>query len=507
MGLEDKLNNIIEKPINDKVKTLQSEKDQLELIYGSLSLMSRPYLNIGKGMKEYSNDVKESYKNSAGKIESIISQKKEFLDSIGIKNIDDLVNNEDYNKEKEVVEFNEEKTKDDELKKADSKLIDRLKELGVVIEGDFSYENIEKKAMERIKLLDNEIIEEKLKTKTGKEEVVNDLSKEISKLFLENFTYGEFRYAFFEIFLDGGSTSIIVPAPGNYRPRLTRTLSFGSKGMQNDIIEIKAKYGKEILLESAKKAFLDKFETIKIVDNSQGNKPELSYVKEKGADIFCSAIKLELVDRELQNNKELSKILSVEKMNMYGYATKEINDFENNTQQAKEFLKQLLEKEASIPKKGKVKINSLNNSIIIDISEEIGSDEKILRSKEENYYRLLREKTEFLNKKPKYFGMKKWEQELSEKEKALEKLKTEKEQFSLELEKLKNTQLPRFDIKNLKNTEIYSVINNVTSFTLNESPKDIFEKIKIRCNEILSRKMPDLLVKLKEYLDLNNSMN
>lgn len=497
MGLKEKLNNIIEKPINDKVKMLQSEKDKLELIYNSLSLHSNKFANIGKGMKEYSSDVKESYENSEAKIDSIMSGKKEDLDSIGIKSIQDLVNNNDFNKEEEVIEFNEEKRKNDELKEADSKLIDRLKELNIAVEGDFSYENFEKVLDTKIKFLEKEILQEKLKTVKGKEEVVSGLSNEITEAFLQNLTYCEMHDHFCKVSLNGPSCHIILDE--GYKPRLTGRPHFVGYG-ENSIKNMDSKYGREILLESAEKAFLDKFDTLEIENSSSNREWKISEIKKQGANIFVDAVKFELLERELKDNKELSETLRFEKMNIYGYAHREVNDFENNTKQAQGLLEEILKKEASIPDDGRVESNDW--WIRIDNSEFINNEKKRLNYKEASYYKLLKEKNEYRDKEPRFFGKKKWQQELSELEGKIEKLKIENDQFSVELEKLKNTQLPSFDIKNLKDTEITSFVKNRSFSRFTKTPKEIFEEIKNKCNEILNRKMPELTIKLKEYLEI-----
>jgi len=196
MSLEGKLTNISNKlreeeaekkktaqekelePTRSRIKELEDQKNQLDLVKGSLELESDE--KTGIGMKEYSKETVDRAESESARLDVLIEKNKEALESMGIENRDQLAENEEFAEESEVLDYKKAESDLEGLETADSALKIKLKELGIITdEENFSYDSAEKASAEKIQSIDAELMQEKLKTPEGKAEASEMLSKDL----------------------------------------------------------------------------------------------------------------------------------------------------------------------------------------------------------------------------------------------------------------------------------------------------------------------------------------
>lgn len=477
MSLEDQFKSNKEQPIINKRAELESKKDKLELIYNSLLLVSNNMKDIGKGMKEYSNDVKNSNKK-----------------------IDDEQNNS-FNNQSNV---NEIKKDNDELERSDAQLVSHLKELGVVIEGDFSYENIEKILENKIQSLEKEIIQERIKNTEGREEVINELCQIISNSFLKNLGPCNFFREYCDLSIDGGGGRAVVLQ--NYSSRIDRLPFLGDKS-DKEIENINKKYGRDIFLEASGKAFSDKFDLTEKVDNYKETWPkdlswDISRVKKIFVEIFVDIIKFKILNKELEENNELSERLKKEEIKLHKFALQETKEFEKNIESAKDLLSEIDQKKSMISNKGKVERK--NSYLEITFSDEEADYAQQIALVDQNERNSNEKLVKLSYKEPMIWGKEKWEAQMSLLRLELKELRDKKDDLYNELEKVKKANPPFFNLDRFKGTEIGIYLQNLDM--LGKTPEEVFDEIKNKCNEIANKEAPELILKLKEYLELNNNL-
>lgn len=164
-------------PIRAHITEIEEKKRQLVLIKNSLVLKSGG--EIGKGMKEYGAEVPENIKKETRRLDTLMDEHKEVLKTMGVENRDQLVGNEEFSGESEVVAYKGAMQEGENLVSADATLKTRLSEFGVNLPAEFSYDDAEKALVEKIHSLDEELILEKLKTPEGKAEAVGKISEEL----------------------------------------------------------------------------------------------------------------------------------------------------------------------------------------------------------------------------------------------------------------------------------------------------------------------------------------
>ncbi len=164
MSIEDKFEQMsaeYEKKPDDfleskKINTKERNEErlrQLEIIRGSLDLRSNESEDTGKGMKEYSNDVKENFDEHNTKIKNIVSGNRNLMGAYGIEEPEQFVASKELSKDEEVGEYVRDLVgkykKADEDKKqlynSDAELRKKLISLGVYkdsVENARSYDNL-----------------------------------------------------------------------------------------------------------------------------------------------------------------------------------------------------------------------------------------------------------------------------------------------------------------------------------------------------------------------------
>lgn len=177
--MESKQNEALE-PVRAKIKDLEKKKFNLEMLKNSLDY-KREKNDDGLGMKEYSSQVSGAKEKHAKKLEKIIVDNPEAMEKLEVKDINDLVENEELNKEEEIVNYKESVKENEGLQLSDEQLKKRLADLGVEMgEEDFSYELASQKIDNSLEELNNELAIEQLKTPEGRNEVINNLAEDFS---------------------------------------------------------------------------------------------------------------------------------------------------------------------------------------------------------------------------------------------------------------------------------------------------------------------------------------
>lgn len=177
--MESKQNEALE-PVRAKIKDLEKKKFNLEMLKNSLDY-KREKNDDGLGMKEYSSQVSGAKEKHAKKLEKIIVDNPEAMEKLEVKDINDLVDNEELNKEEEIVNYKESVKENEGLQLSDEQLKKRLADLGVEMgEEDFSYELASQKIDNSLEELNNELAIEQLKTPEGRNEVINNLAEDFS---------------------------------------------------------------------------------------------------------------------------------------------------------------------------------------------------------------------------------------------------------------------------------------------------------------------------------------
>lgn len=177
--MESKQNEALE-PVRAKIKDLEKKKSNLEMLKNSLDY-KREKNDDGLGMKEYSSQVSGAKEKHAKKLEKIIVDNPEAMEKLEVKDINDLVDNEELNKEEEIVNYKESVKENEGLQLSDEQLKKRLADLGVEMgEEDFSYELASQKIDNSLEELNNELAIEQLKTPEGRNEVINNLAEDFS---------------------------------------------------------------------------------------------------------------------------------------------------------------------------------------------------------------------------------------------------------------------------------------------------------------------------------------
>jgi len=247
-------------PVRNKIVELEELRGKLDLIKGSLELKKGDKIDdreSGKGMKEYSDQTNQKTKDESTKIDSLIEENKEALQKMGIENKEELIENPEFAEETEVVNYKKAKEEGEGLGMSDQALQDRLVKLEVNIEGEFSYDIAEKTISEKIKLIDSELSQEKLKTPEGKEEAISKIADSLKESLPKTF------FSFDEK-LQGYRVSVSSQNSYNKEEMIVRgeKVSFENwyrAGLiPKNIDELEEKYGKEVIKLALKKVYEDK---------------------------------------------------------------------------------------------------------------------------------------------------------------------------------------------------------------------------------------------------------
>ncbi len=278
-------------PVIARIKELEDKKYILELIKGSLSLKSDKEKGAGRGMREYSDETAEGVRKNTEVLNKIINseESKAAIEKMGINTPDELVEAfKDDGDATEIHEYVNSREQEEFLKMSDNKLKDKLKTLGInTDEEDFSYDQAEKAIEEKLRVIEEELIQEKLKTPEGREEAVDLISGNLKGKILGcyinrntknndlRFSIDESQYPKNTIFENGKFVSFEKWS----NPRL----------LPQNIEKIKKEYGENVAIATVKKAYQNEVEeSFRRFDSTHSNyyglkdKLETLNLKEEG---------------------------------------------------------------------------------------------------------------------------------------------------------------------------------------------------------------------------------
>jgi hypothetical protein len=167
-------------PIRNKIKELEEQKRQIKMILGSLTLKSDK--DIGKGMKEYSTEVKDDKVKESTNIDVILKQNEEVLKNMGVENRDQLAENPEFSEESDIQNYKKAINQEENLKVSDDSLVNKLNSFGINTDSEnFNYSFAEKALTEKLGLVNNELLKEKIKTPEGKVEIIDIMVNDMEK--------------------------------------------------------------------------------------------------------------------------------------------------------------------------------------------------------------------------------------------------------------------------------------------------------------------------------------
>jgi hypothetical protein len=241
-------------PIRLRIKELENQKNQLDLVKGSLELKSSD--KTGKGMREYSKETDEQAKKESTRLDTLIDKNKEALQTMGVENKDQLVENSEFAEEPEVVSYKKAKEETTSLQMSDSALKEKLKTLGVDTDVEnFSYDSAEKSLAEKLQSVEGELLQEKLKTPEGKEEAIEALSKNLEKNIAQVNFSKDGKTGAEVLSLNRGDSKITISGE--------KTKFEGwrnAKLLPDEMSALEKTYGAEVLKEAVRKAYENKIQ-------------------------------------------------------------------------------------------------------------------------------------------------------------------------------------------------------------------------------------------------------
>lgn len=241
-------------PIRLQIKELENQKNQLDLVKGSLELKSSE--KTGKGMKEYSKETEEQAKKESTRLDTLIDKNKDALQTMGVENKDQLVENSEFAEEPEVVSYKKAKEETTNLEMSDSALKEKLKTLGVNVDAEnFSYDSAEKALAEKIQSVESELLQEKLKTPEGKEEAIEALSKNLEKNIAQVNFSKDGKTGAEVLSLNRGESKITISGEKTKFEGWSR-----AKLLPDEMSVLEKTYGADVLKEAVRKAYENKIQ-------------------------------------------------------------------------------------------------------------------------------------------------------------------------------------------------------------------------------------------------------
>ncbi len=258
------------KPIRERVKELENQWHQLDIIKGSLEFKSGQ--EKGLGMAEYAKETDEQLKQKTNKIDGLITKHSAALQELNIKDRDELVAKEDFANEPEVVEFKTAVGKTAEINLSDAALQTKLADLGIALETDkFSYEAAAKAVTEKMEILEKELTQEKIKTPEGREEVIVKLAEKFDNTLpkIKLFSYPERQY---EFELTGTNDNHFRAHISIHNNKANFDKWWDARLVSGDVTKLEKEYGRDIVDLAIKKTYNNKFSAaIKLFDEQHAN--------------------------------------------------------------------------------------------------------------------------------------------------------------------------------------------------------------------------------------------
>lgn len=254
-------------PIRAKIKELEVRKNQLDLIKGSLEVQPvriRDYAAdendvVVPGTRQYDTITKNESEKTTKTLDDLIKANAEALKTKNIENIHDLIGDEDFAQEEEVVSYKQAAKSSEDLKARNALLHRRLDVLGIHIPiEDFSYDVAETAIAEKMKSIDDELVQEKIKTPEGRKAAVETLAKDLENV-IPNLLVGKDENSNAHTLAFGYSDSKVVVFGENNKNVKFEGWSRASL-VSEDFANFEKKYNPEILQEALNTAYKNKIE-------------------------------------------------------------------------------------------------------------------------------------------------------------------------------------------------------------------------------------------------------
>jgi hypothetical protein len=522
-NIEDKKNQEIKSleekelgPIRSKIKELEDKKYLLELIKGSLNLksgeriMSDNYNKYtGVGMSEYSNETKVNLEKEITKLDNLIIKNKEALESLGINNRQELVDNfKDDPDATEVHSYLDAENKKIDLNKSDESLKEKLKNLGFEInDKEFSYESAEKGIEKNLGSLENDIYQEKLKTPEGKKEAIESLSLELEKLLptteLVKDSFGNYQIPFHSRSNNGNGIKILGEEAklnkGEYFYLLPDFYSFPDGRKLSDI---ESKYGEEVIEGAIKKAYFNKVEK-SFGEFSKSKDGDYFANKHKNIDTIKNNVHKkieEMVDFGLKIVEINKEVKNQNFCPNHTYLEQELSKIEENKKDAIALMNEITRIESDLSGED-LTLNGVTINVL-SVDKEIEEQNNKIKKEEIN---LKNKDDERHNRKKGFFETeKKWRDDLHILDEDFNKLKSKIEKMGREE---MNELYKRYYI--YIPTKDYSDTKRIVESQQNIKGKsdEIFKDLKLKLAEVIDKKAPESIVKLnKEYKEIQEKL-
>ena len=244
-------------PVRARIAEIEKNKHRLLILKNSLSLRSDAKTETGIGMQEYSAETKSNVQKESKRLDTLMSEHSEVLKGMGVENREQLAANEEFAAEPEVVSYKGALKEQENISSAHAAFKNRLAELWLPPES--SYEVAEKMIGEKILALDQELMQEKMKTPEGKEAAIEMLSRKLE---------GEIpEMAFSKEKKSDGYTFSLSMSHRNANITIADPASSGKfnnlrevRLVPSDLTELEQKYGVEISGEAVRKAYAHKID-------------------------------------------------------------------------------------------------------------------------------------------------------------------------------------------------------------------------------------------------------
>jgi hypothetical protein len=169
-------------PIRARIRELSDRQAALEIIKNSLDLKAEAGSGTGLGIRDYSDQAARELKVKSAQLDEAMVKHGEVLSGLGITKRDQLLGHQDFKDEEEVADYRQALEQDQDLKISDVNLRERLAALGVEVKGEFSYAAAQGAVTEKLQEVDQELLQKKLQTPEGREELQKQLAQEFERI-------------------------------------------------------------------------------------------------------------------------------------------------------------------------------------------------------------------------------------------------------------------------------------------------------------------------------------
>lgn len=353
MGIEEKLSDMLEaqkkenfgKNAEDGQKSEMQEFQDFTNRINRLKVISNSlYRPIGDHQPvmayDYQEKTNKEQEREEWEFNRNFNNKKKLFEQVGISSPEELVAHEEFKAEEDVVRYTQSKEKTEDLNKANEKMLEVIKELGVPVE------NLKAGDYDAIKSAINRFVLEEIDKK--EEPIVDDMMNESAINGLKEYigmNQGIYHYA---DLLDKSKPN------GNYK-RFTAVESFVSDKTRklntaNKALEEIAQTAVSSEIQPEEKVIFD-YHKFTFPQLEQRNGVLDKKIEEKSNQVKNMKTWVEAKEQEFNNKGALSKMLSS--------LGKEIRGVKDNILKAEDTLQKDIEEQKALRKLMDIKLNSL----------------------------------------------------------------------------------------------------------------------------------------------------